>query len=305
MWADARGAPIRTKPRDRALACALTDVSPCGTSAHSRLRGSARQRVGCREPRRSDMARLKDKIAIVTGAASGIGAASAQLFAEEGAQVLAVDRPESAINTVHAGQAAIVPLAKDLTDADAPAAIIGAALERFGALDILFNNAGVSANALAEVMTDAQWARTLEVNVTSVFRMCRQAIPALRERAAKTGRARIINTASVMAFDTDYGLSAYCASKAGVAGLTHTLALELGKFRITANYICPGAIQTGMTAASFSNPQIAAIWAKKAALRRLGKPIDIARGALLLASDEADFITGHGLVVDGGLTLRT
>ncbi len=251
------------------------------------------------------MARLKDKIAIVTGAASGIGAASAQLFAEEGAQVLAVDRPESAINTVHAGQAAIVPLAKDLTDADAPAAIIGAALERFGALDILFNNAGVSANALAEVMTDAQWARTLEVNVTSVFRMCRQAIPALRERAAKTGRARIINTASVMAFDTDYGLSAYCASKAGVAGLTRTLALELGKFRITANYICPGAIQTGMTAASFSNPEIAAIWAKKAALRRLGKPIDIARGALLLASDEADFITGHGLVVDGGLTLRT
>jgi NAD(P)-dependent dehydrogenase (short-subunit alcohol dehydrogenase family) len=251
------------------------------------------------------MARLKDKIAIVTGAASGIGAASAQLFADEGAQVLAVDRPESAINTVHAGQAAIVPLAKDITDEDAPAAIIGAALQRFGALDILFNNAGVSANALAEVMTDAQWSRTLDVNVTAVFRLCRQAIPALRERAAKVGRARIINTASVMAFDTDYGLAAYCASKAGVAGLTHTLALELGKFNITANYICPGAIQTGMTAASFANPEIAAIWAKKAALRRLGKPIDIARGALLLASDEADFITGHGLVVDGGLTLRT
>lgn len=251
------------------------------------------------------MARLKDKIAIVTGAASGIGAASAQLFADEGARVLAVDRPQSAIETAHAGNAAIVPLAKDVTDDDAPAAIIGAALQHFGALDILFNNAGVSANALAEVMTDAQWSRTLDVNVTAVFRLCRQAIPALRERAASTGRARIINTASVMAFDTDYGLAAYCASKAGVAGLTHTLALELGKFRITANYICPGAIQTGMTAASFANPEIAAIWAKKAALRRLGKPIDIARGALLLASDEADFITGHGLVVDGGLTLRT
>ncbi|MCW5745180.1 MAG: SDR family oxidoreductase [Alphaproteobacteria bacterium] len=251
------------------------------------------------------MARLTGKIAIVTGAASGIGAASAQLFAEEGAQVLAVDRPESAINTAHSGRDAIAVLAKDVTDPDAPAAIIGAALDRFGALDILFNNAGVGTNALAEVMTDAQWARTLDVNVTAVFRLCRQAIPALRERAARTGRARIINTASVMAFDTDYGLSAYCASKAGVAGLTHTLALELGKFNITANYICPGAIQTGMTAASFANPDIAAIWAKKAALRRLGKPLDIARGALLLASDEADFITGHGLVVDGGLTLRT
>ncbi len=251
------------------------------------------------------MQRLAGKIAIVTGAASGIGAASAQLFAEEGARVLAVDRAGSAIDSVHAGREAIVPLARDVTDAEAPADIIGTAIQRFGALDILFNNAGVSANALAEVMTDAQWSRTLDVNVTAVFRMCRQAIPALRERASKVGRARIINTASVMAFDTDYGLAAYCASKAGVAGLTHTLALELGKFNITANYICPGAIQTGMTAASFANADIAAIWAKKAALRRLGKPIDIARAALLLASDEADFITGHGLVADGGLTLRT
>jgi NAD(P)-dependent dehydrogenase (short-subunit alcohol dehydrogenase family) len=251
------------------------------------------------------MDRLKGKIAIVTGAASGIGAASAQLFAEEGARVVAVDRPDSAINTVHAGQGAIMPLAQDITEPDAPATIIGAAVRSFGGLDILFNNAGVGTNALAEVMTDAQWARTLDVNVTAVFRLCRQAIPVLRERAAQVGRARIINTASVMAFDTDYGLAAYCASKAGVAGLTHTLALELGKFNITANYICPGAIQTGMTAKSFANPEIAGIWAKKAALRRLGKPIDIARGALLLASDEADFITGHGLVVDGGLTLRT
>src|SRR5258708_3587096 len=119
------------------------------------------------------------------------------------------------------------------------------------------------------------------------------------------GRARIVNTASVMAFDTDYGLAAYCASKAGVGGLTRTLALELGKFNITANYVCPGAIYTGMTHTNFDKPEIRAVWEKKAALRRLGQPIDIARGALLLASDEADFITGHELVVDGGLTLRT
>ena len=103
-----------------------------------------------------------------------------------------------------------------------------------------------------------------------------------------------------MAFDTDYGLAAYCASKAGVGGLTRTLALELGKFNITANYVCPGAIYTGMTRTNFDNPEIRAVWEKKAALRRLGQPIDIARGALLLASDDADFITGHELVVDGG-----
>jgi NAD(P)-dependent dehydrogenase (short-subunit alcohol dehydrogenase family) len=249
--------------------------------------------------------RLKGKVAIITGAASGIGAASARLFAEEGAQVLAVDRPGSAIDSAHAGEKAIAPLACDITDDDAPKRIVGAALERFGAIDILFNNAGVSGRHLAEEMTDEQWDRVMDVNVRAMFRTCREAIPHLRKRAEEKGRARIINTASVMAFDTDYGLSAYCASKAGVAGLTHTLALELGKFRITANYILPGAVYTGLTKAGFDDPEIAAIWAKKAALRRLGQPIDLARGALLLACDESDFITGHGLVVDGGLTLRT
>ncbi len=251
------------------------------------------------------MGRLAGKIAIVTGAASGIGAASARLFADEGAQVLAVDRPGPGIDGAHAGIAAIAPFGCDLTGDDAPDRIIAAAVDRFGGLDILFNNAGVSGRAFVEEMTDAEWDRVNAVNVRAVFRMCRAAIPTLKARAREKGRARIVNTASVMAFDTDYGLAAYCASKAGVGGLTRTLALELGKFNITANYVCPGAIYTGMTQNSFDNPEIRAVWEKKAALRRLGQPIDIARGALLLASDEADFITGHELVVDGGLTLRT
>jgi NAD(P)-dependent dehydrogenase (short-subunit alcohol dehydrogenase family) len=251
------------------------------------------------------MTRLAGKIAIVTGAASGIGAASAQLFADEGAQVLAVDRPGSAIATVHAATKAISAFAADITEDDAPRRIVAAALERFGALDILFNNAGVSGRAFIEEMTDAEWDRVNDVNVRAMFRICREAIPALKLRAREKGRARIVNTASVMAFDTDYGLAAYCASKAGVGGLTRTLALELGKFNITANYVCPGAIYTGMTQGNFDKPEIREVWEKKAALRRLGQPIDIARGALLLASDDADFITGHELVVDGGLTLRT
>lgn len=255
--------------------------------------------------RENAMTRLSGKIAIVTGAASGIGAASAKLFAEEGAQVLAVDRPDSAVEQAHAGNDAIAAFGCDITGDDAPKRIVAAALERFGALDILFNNAGVSARAFVEEMTDAQWDRVNGVNLRAMFRICREAIPALRARAKEKGRARIVNTASVMAFDTDYGLAAYCASKAGVGGLTRTLALELGKFNITANYVCPGAILTGMTEASFADEDIRAVWEKKAALRRLGQPIDIARGALLLASDEADFITGHELVVDGGLTLRT
>jgi NAD(P)-dependent dehydrogenase (short-subunit alcohol dehydrogenase family) len=241
------------------------------------------------------MGRLSGKVAIVTGAASGIGAASVKLFSDEGAQVLGVDRAEG-------GEAGFVC---DITDDDGPKRIVAEVIRRFGALDILFNNAGVSGRAFVEEMTDEQWDHVNAVNLRGVFRMCREAVPALRARAREKGRARIVNTASVMAFDTDYGLAAYCASKAGVGGLTRTLALELGKFNITANYVCPGAIYTGMTRSSFDNPEIRAVWEKKAALRRLGQPIDIARGALLLASDEADFITGHELVVDGGLTLRT
>jgi 3-oxoacyl-[acyl-carrier protein] reductase len=251
------------------------------------------------------MDRLKGKIAIVTGAASGIGAASAKLFADEGAQVLAVDRPDSAIDTVHADTDAIAPFGADLLDDDSPRRIVAAAVETFGAIDILFNNAGVSGRQLVEEMTDEHWDKVNGVNVRAMFRLCREAIPVLKMRAAEKGRARIVNTASVMAFDTDFGLAAYCASKAGVGGLTRTLALELGKFNITANYVCPGAIYTGMTQTNFDKPEIRAVWEKKSALRRLGQPIDIARGALLLASDDADFITGHELVVDGGLTLRT
>src|SRR5438552_15853032 len=184
------------------------------------------------------MGRLLGKIAIVTGAASGIGAASAKLFADEGAHVLVVDRPESEINTVHARSNAIAPFAADITGGDAPRKIVAAALEKFGALDILFNNAGVSGRAFVEEMSDEFWDRVNDVNVRGMFRLCREAIPALKVRAKEKGRARIVNTASVMAFDTDFGLAAYCASKAGVGGLTRTLALELGKFGITANYVC-------------------------------------------------------------------
>ncbi len=249
--------------------------------------------------------RLANKVAIITGAASGIGAASAQLFASHGAQVLAVDRPGTPLDEVHKGHSVIRTLPQDITEAGAADRIVGQALKTFGGIDILFNNAGVSHRALAEETTDENWDRVLGVNVTAMFKLCRAAIPHLRTRAQSAGRARIINTASVMAFDTDIGLSAYTASKHAVAGLTKTLALELGKFKITANYILPGAILTGMTQGNLSKPEIALVWEKKAALRRLGAPLDIARAALLLASDEADFITGHGLVADGGLTLRT
>jgi 3-oxoacyl-[acyl-carrier protein] reductase len=241
--------------------------------------------------------RLAGRTAIVTGAASGIGQASAQLFAEEGATVIAVDRPGAFKSPAPAGA---THLEADLAAEDAPARIVGEALKT-GRLDILFNNAGISNNVLAASMTDADWDRVFDVNIRAVFRLSREAIPHL----IKSPAGRIISTASVMAEGTDYGLAAYCASKAGVGGLTRSLALELGKHGVTANYLMPGAIRTGMTRPLWeARPEVADIWAKKSVLRRLGEPIDLARAALFLASDEAGFITGQGLAVDGGLTLR-
>ena len=249
---------------------------------------------------RSNIMRLEGRAAIVTGAASGIGRASAQLFAAEGARVLAVDLPEARLGNAHDEIAGISIFEADITDVDAPDRIVGTAIKKFRRLDILFNNAGVSRRALVGEQTEDEWNLTLSVNLTAQFRLSTAAAPHLKESPA----GRIINTASVMARMTDYGLAAYSASKAGVAGMTRALALDLGKFGITANYIEPGAIRTGMTKAAFDNRDIAEIWAKKAALRRLGEPVDIARAALFLASDDAGFVSGHGLTVDGGLTLR-
>ncbi len=241
--------------------------------------------------------RLDGRRAIVTGGASGIGKAAAELFAREGAEVLSVDLPGKGL----AAGERIHSLEIDIADDDAPDWVVSAAVKSFGGIDILFNNAGVSGRWKIEEITDAQWDRTFAVNVRAPFRMVRAAVPELKKSPA----GRIINTASVMAESADLGLAAYCGSKAGVAGLTRVLALELGKHGVTANYIMPGAIRTGMTSPLWDErPDIAEIWAKKSPLRRLGTPEDMARVALFLASDDGGFVTGHGLCADGGLTLR-
>lgn len=243
------------------------------------------------------MGRLEGRRAIVTGAASGIGRASAELFAREGARVLAVDRPGANLTFEHAG---IEGLAQDISEDAAPTAIVGRAVEAFGGLDIVYNNAGVSGSSPVGETSDEAFDRQIAVNLRAAFRISRQAVPHL----VKSGAGRLIFTASIMARHTDNGLVAYSASKAGVVGMMRTFALELGRHGVTANAILPGAIATGMTAASFAHDEVAAVWAKKAALKRLGQPIDIARAALFLASDDGGFVTGQALGVDGGLMLR-
>ena len=243
------------------------------------------------------MGRLEGRAAIVTGAASGIGRASAELFASEGARVLAVDRPGANLAFDHP---AIVAVGRDITGDDAPGEIVAQAIKTFGQLDIVYNNAGIGFNAPVGETPDADFDRVLAVNLRAAYRIAREATDPLMASPA----GRLIFTASIMARHTDYGLVAYSASKAGVVGMMRTFALELGRHGVTANAILPGAIATGMTAASFQHDEIAAVWAKKAALKRLGQPIDIARAALFLASDDGGFVTGQALGVDGGLMLR-
>lgn len=248
----------------------------------------------------SGSGRLAGRAAIITGAASGIGLASARLFAAEGARVLAVDLPGSRLTEAFEGTGTAT-LGLSVADTDAPERIVEAAAAQLGGVDILFNNAGVASAIPVTDLADEEWDRVVDINLRAAFRITRAAIPHL----VASSHGRVINTASVMAQGTDYGLAAYCAAKAGLEGLTRTLALELGKHGVTANCILPGAIRTGMTGGLWdTRPDIAAIWAKKSVLRRLGEPEDIARAALFLASDDSGFVTGQSLAVDGGLRLR-
>jgi 3-oxoacyl-[acyl-carrier protein] reductase len=241
--------------------------------------------------------RLANKRAIVTGAASGIGRATAELFASEGAKVIAVDRPTANLVFEHPN---IEGFGADLSLDESPTRIVARAVEAMGGLDIVYNNAGISGSTPVGETSDEEFDRQYRVNLRAGFKLSRDAVPHL----VKSTAGRLIFTASIMAKHTDNGLVAYSASKAGVVGMMHTFALELGRHGITANAILPGAIATGMTAASFQRDEIAQIWAKKAALKRLGQPIDIARAALFLASDDGGFVTGQALGVDGGLMLR-
>ncbi len=245
--------------------------------------------------------RLDGRVALVTGAADGMGRAIAQRLLAEGARVLAADLDGEKLAAAHAADARLRLETCDVTAADAPERLVGGVVAAFGGLDILINNAGVVEYEPVESMRDANWRRTLAVNLEAVFALCRAAIPHLK----RSRSGRIINIASINAFRSASGLGAYAAAKHGVAGLTKTLAVELGPQGITANYICPGAILTGMTRPLMeADPGLKALFESFGVLGRMGQPEDIAGAALFLASDDAAFITGHGLVVDGGFLAK-
>ena len=241
---------------------------------------------------------------LVTGAASGMGRATARLFADEGAKVAVTDLEAAAVDAVvkeisEAGGTA-AGWEMDVGDGEAVARVVDEAAGRFGGLDVVVNNAGISRFAPIdhETFEDA-WRVSLDVLLTAHTRVIRAALPHLRRSDA----ARIVNIASTEGLGaTKYG-SPYTAAKHGVIGLTRSLAVELGAEGITVNCICPGPIHTGMTEAIPDEHK--AIFAKRrTALGRYGDPEEVAHMTLSLALPAASFVTGHALVVDGGVTIR-
>lgn len=228
--------------------------------------------------------RLSGRRALVTGAASGIGAATAARLRAEGAEVVTVDRAPGCT------------LRLDVAAPEAPAAMLAAC---DGRLDIVVANAGVSAFEPIEAHSDSVWAETLSIDLDSVFRLIRAAVPLLRQSPA----GRIITIGSVMSSFGEAGMAAYAAAKHGLMGLTRAVAIELGPHGITANCVQPGAIRTGITRPVFAaNPAFEGYWRERAALKRLGDPEDIAGVVAFLASDDARFVTGAAIVADGGAT---
>jgi 3-oxoacyl-[acyl-carrier protein] reductase len=262
---------------------------------------------------RPGLGRLKGKVAVVTGANSGIGRATARLFAREGAKVLCCDiqetispRIDRLIKEKEDGEAAFAVI--DVTRQEDCDRMVQTALDRFGRVDILYNNAGAGIRKKLHEHTDEEWNFVLNTNLNAMFRGSRAVLP----HFIKQGSGNIVTTASTFGLLASPEYPGYCATKAAIINLTREMALDYGPLGIRVNCVCPGAIETprfrgfpprpsmgeGMT-----EEQRRTMGASNKALLRMGRPEEIAYGVLFLVSDEASFVTGHALVVDGGQTI--
>lgn len=248
------------------------------------------------------------KVAIVTGAASGMGRATAHLFADEGAHVAVVDvgqdRVDRVVAEIHGahGPTSARGWVCDVSDHGAIHRLVDEVAAHFGGIDILINNAGISLpNSVFqdEDSYEENWDRTLAVNLTAHSRLVRACLPHLM----KNGAGRVVNIASTEAIVTAPGLTAYAAAKAGVVGLTKSLAVELGKHGVNVNCIYPGPITTGMTA-SISDADKQTYARRRVPLRRYGDPEEVAQMTLNLCLPAASYVTGAAIPVDGGMTIR-
>ncbi|MGC8508470.1 MAG: 3-oxoacyl-ACP reductase FabG [Thiomonas sp.] len=245
--------------------------------------------------------RLQGNIALITGAAQGIGLATARKFAAEGASLVLCDRNPAALDPVAAelrtGGAQVLAQALDVTDRAAFTALVDAAIARFGQIDTLVNNAGITRDARLVKMTDAQFDAVIDVNLRAVFR-CTQIVA---EHMIERGRGVILSASSVVALYGNFGQTNYAATKAGIVAMTKTWARELGPKGVRVNAVAPGFIQTPMLATI--PDKVMDQMAERVPLRRLGQAEEIASVYAFLASSEASYISGAVIEVDGGMTL--
>ena len=239
---------------------------------------------------------LHGRVALVTGAGRGIGAATARAFAEAGARVALLDRDGAGLEKV-AAETGGAAYPADVTDDAAVARVVHDVVARQGRLDILVNNAGIVRDAALADVTDADWSATLDVNLRGTMVCARAAVPHMKAN----GFGRILSATSIVARTGNYGQTAYTASKAGLIGLTRTGARELGPKGITANAVAPGFIETEMVKSV--PPKIMAEVVARTPAGRMGRPEEVAGVYLFLASDLASFINGAVVGVDGGLLL--
>jgi len=249
------------------------------------------------------MMNFTGKAALVTGAASGMGAATARQLKAAGADVLCVDRNGELAAQVAAELSADPPLIGDVSDADFCRKAVATAVERYGRLDVLVNAAGIIVRADGPETTDEQWQRVMNVNVNGVFFMSRAAVGVMREQ----GGGAIVNFGSIWGEVGAAGVTAYCASKGAVHQITRAMALDHVKEGIRINAVCPGEVNTPMLTSERSapvTPEMMQALADSVPMGRLADPAEIARVVLFLASDAASYMTGAMVNVDAGFTAR-
>ncbi|HOA16701.1 MAG TPA: beta-ketoacyl-ACP reductase [Fervidobacterium sp.] len=238
--------------------------------------------------------RLQDKVCIITGAGSGIGRTAAELFAKEGATVIACDVGDAVYDDpkIHFYKL-------DVTDRAKIAEVVKEVVEKFGKIDVLVNNAGITRDALIQKMTEEDWDRVINVNLKGVFNMTQAVVPYMLE----AGKGSIVSTSSVVGIYGNIGQTNYAATKAGIIGMTKTWAKEFARkgAKIRVNAVAPGFIRTPMT--EKVPEKILTEMAEKAALKRLGEATEVANVYLFLASDESSYVTGQVIGVDGGLIM--
>lgn len=248
--------------------------------------------------------KLANKIALITGAGSGMGRAAALLFAQEGAKIACADIDEKSAaetaKTIERDGGKAIALKADVSKSADVRAMIAAAVEKLGPLNVLYNNAGIegTSNFLA-LMPEDDFDRVIAINLRGVWLGMKYALPHM----IKNGGGSIINTASVAGLVAIKSAAGYCAAKAGVIALTRVAALEYGRYNIRVNAICPGAIDTPMVRRVQGEGGLGEGVRRVSVLERIGKPEEIAKTALFLASDDSSFATGAPFVIDGGWTV--